>query len=128
MISSRISIMPAQAILSLCILFLLSLNTFATEPSVDNTATYIDKGQYRWKIFVKADQSTLNQIEYVEYILPPTFPNQRRRVDKLLDKKYPFYLTELASSEFSIKVKIKYKSKDRSPSSFTYQLKLFTKK
>jgi hypothetical protein len=41
--------------------------------SARNTAERIGENQWRWTIFVDADNDTLSQIECVDYILHPTF-------------------------------------------------------
>jgi transcription initiation factor IIF auxiliary subunit len=48
--------------------------------TVKNTSTYVGAGRWDWRIFVEADPDTLRQIECVEYVLHPTFPDPVRKV------------------------------------------------
>jgi transcription initiation factor IIF auxiliary subunit len=46
--------------------------------TVSNTSAPDGYGRYNWKVFVVGSQATLDKIEYVEYTLHPTFPDNVR--------------------------------------------------
>lgn len=45
-----------------------------------NTSRPVGQGRWDWKVFVIADEKTLNEIKCVEYTLHPTFQNSVRRI------------------------------------------------
>lgn len=78
------------------------------EINTGNSARYIGSSRKRWEVFIVAENSTLESIEYVEYILHPTFPNPVRRVD---ESKWEtgFLLSENGWGSFTIGVNIVFK-------------------
>ena len=79
--------------------------------SADNVAKkYEIKSDYwDWTIFVKAPEDVLEQIEYVEYKLHPTFPNPVRIVNQRGSGPYAFPLNTSGWGTFTVKVKVYYK-------------------
>lgn len=65
-----------------------------------------DSNWYEWMVFVDEDESTLNRIDHVEYLLHPTFPNPRRVV---YDASSKFELRSSGWGMFNLKVRIYYK-------------------
>lgn len=78
--------------------------------SADNVAkkSKIKSDYWDWTIFVKAPEDVLEQIEYVEYKLHPTFPNPVRIVNQRGSGPYAFPLTTTGWGTFTVKVKIYY--------------------
>lgn len=78
--------------------------------SADNVAkkSKIKSDYWDWTIFVKAQEDVLEQIEYVEYKLHPTFPNPVRIVNQRGSGPYAFPLTTTGWGTFTVKVKIYY--------------------
>lgn len=76
----------------------------------DNYARLIDSGgdmdQYQWKVFVDEDDSILDTISSVTYLLHPTFINPLRIIE---DRKDKFELTSIGWGEFDIQITIKFK-------------------
>jgi len=66
-----------------------------------------DADWYKWKIFLKCSKEELDEIDYVTYILHPTFPNPIRKVS---DRSSGFALSATGWGEFEIKAKIEYKT------------------
>lgn len=64
------------------------------------------KARYDWCVFVKADMETLNSIEYVKYILHPTFHNPER-VTKNKNDRFAIYSNGWGT--FSIKIEIVFR-------------------
>ena len=94
----------------------------AQEIKVDNTAKYVGNGRYDWTVSIVADKSVLSKIQAVEYTLHPTFPDPVRR-----GTGPRFSISANGWGEFSIKVKIIYKDRNRSPTTLNYWLRLFEK-
>jgi transcription initiation factor IIF auxiliary subunit len=94
------------SILNLSFLFTIVPQTYAQRIRVANTAQYVGSGRYNWTVFLIADESTLNTISYVEYILHPSFSNPTRRV---YNRESNFALSSSGWGEFNIMVKIVYK-------------------
>ena len=40
---------------------------------------------YEWCVFIDANRDLIDKIEYVEYVLHPTFPNPLRKTDDRLE-------------------------------------------
>lgn len=78
--------------------------------TVRNTSTYTGAGRWDWTIFLDADPDTLRQVECVEYVLHPTFPNPVRKVCKKPETKFAYSTNGWGT--FTVKVKIL--NKDRS--------------
>ena len=79
--------------------------------SADNVAkkSGIKSNYWDWTIFVKAPEDVLEQIEYVEYKLHPSFPNPVRIVTQRGSGPYAFSLTTAGWGVFTVKVKVYYK-------------------
>lgn len=75
--------------------------------NVENIATDLEKNRWRWTIFIAEDESTLSQIEYVEYTLHPTFPNPQQRV---YEQRTNFAYTAIGWGTFKIKGKVFFKN------------------
>ena len=78
---------------------------------IDNASKYVktkgDMDWYKWKVFLKGSGEELDEINYVTYILHPTFPNPIR---KITDRTSDFELSTSGWGEFEIKAKINYKT------------------
>lgn len=72
---------------------------------VDNTAKH-SSGHYTWTVFLRADEATLRNIDYVEYTLHPSFPQPVQPPIRDRGGKCAFALTAGSSAEFEVKVKI----------------------
>jgi len=48
-----------------------------------NTSRYVEKNRWDWTVFIVSDDKTLNEVEYVEYTLHPTFP---KPINQVLNK------------------------------------------
>ena len=77
---------------------------------INNNAAIIEKKNknnwYRWKVFVDEDESKLNDIEDVTYVLHSSFPEPVKVVG---DRNSKFALEQVGCGEFDIECKIKYK-------------------
>jgi transcription initiation factor IIF auxiliary subunit len=87
------------------------------EINADNTARHLNNRVWEWTVFIETDEETLSQIEYVEYILHPTFPEPVRRVFK---KDNNFALTAKGWGTFEIKIRVVFK--DRTERHLTHVL------
>ncbi len=76
--------------------------------TVKNTSTYAGAGRWDWTIFVEADFDTLRQIECVEYILHPTFPEPVRKVCNQPETKFAHSANGWGT--FTVKVNILFKN------------------
>lgn len=74
--------------------------------TVKNTSSYLGAGRWDWTIFVDADPNTLEQIECVEYILHPTFPDPVRKVCNQAKTKFAYSTNGWGT--FTVKVHIRY--------------------
>ncbi|KPV65060.1 MAG: YEATS family protein [Candidatus Bathyarchaeota archaeon BA1] len=61
---------------------------------------------YEWRVFVDEDDTVLNKIEYVLYLLHPTFPNPIRIVH---DKKSKFALESSGWGSFTMFITVRFK-------------------
>lgn len=75
-----------------------------------NTAAY-DSGRYLWTVYVEGDQSSINNISYVEYTLHYSFPKPIQQIRER-GGKCPFALSSNSWGEFEIKAKIVFKNND----------------
>jgi transcription initiation factor IIF auxiliary subunit len=90
----------------LCCLFLVAGLAYGQqEIQVRNSAHYVSNGRYDWTVCLKADQSVLKSIDYVEYTLHPTFSNPVRR-----GEGPNFSLSSNGWGEFNILLKIVFKN------------------
>jgi transcription initiation factor IIF auxiliary subunit len=78
----------------------------AQEISAGNTSRYLGDDRWSWTVFLKASPQVLNNIECVEYILHPTFPDPVQRVCKLGDQNYPFALSASGWGTFRIRIRV----------------------
>lgn len=79
--------------------------------SIDNIAqkSKSKSNYWDWTIFVKGPNDVLDQIEYVEYALHPTFPNPVRVINERSHGPYAFPLSTSGWGTFTVKVNIYYK-------------------
>ena len=75
--------------------------------TVKNTSSYAGAGRWDWTIFIDADPATLRQIECVEYILHPTFPNPVRQVCRQPQTKFAYSTNGWGT--FTVKVNVRYR-------------------
>lgn len=62
---------------------------------------------YSWRVFVDASDDVLDTIEYVEYLLDPSFPSPNRRVDKRVPK---FALESRGWGSFMMGITVRFKN------------------
>ena len=72
----------------------------------NNTARFLGNELWEWTVFIETDRETLSQIEYVEYILHPTFQESIRRV---YSTDNDFSLTATGWGSFEIKIRVIFK-------------------
>lgn len=77
--------------------------TFQTE------ATPTDKDWYEWKVRLAGPAAQLKEVEAVEYILHPTFPDRIRR---MRNRNKQFELVEVGWGDFDIHVNVYLKNGD----------------
>lgn len=110
---------------NLIILLLFASSITAQDIKVDNTASLSRKrGYYNWTVFIRADEATLNSIDYVEYLLHPTFVTPQVNS---YNKRTNFGYSANGWGEFEIKSKILFKDKTKPPRYITHWLKLQSK-
>lgn len=85
-----------------------------------NSATYLGEGRYEWTVFVMTEKAILDKIEYVEYMLHPTFPEPIRVATNRDDN---FSLSANGWGEFLIRAKVVLKNGDTIPVEYWLQLK-----
>ena len=78
----------------------------STEIEVAHTSTYAGSGRYKWTIYIKAEPSVLNRIDYVEYRLHPTFHDPVRKVRGPKSGAYPFSTSDVALDTFTVGVTV----------------------
>ena len=61
---------------------------------------------YQWRIFVNENEAVLDKIDYVSYILHPTFPNPIRIVR---DRESKFALESAGWGSFTMFITIRFK-------------------
>lgn len=67
---------------------------------IKQDATYEGSDRWTWSVWVDATEEELRQIEYVEYILHPTFADPTRRVE---DRSSKFRLDSSGWGEFTVR-------------------------
>jgi transcription initiation factor IIF auxiliary subunit len=75
-----------------------------------NTARRLDRGQWEWTVFIATDPNTLGQIECVQYMLHPSFPDPIRRVCERggrADAAFPF--TARGGGPFEVGIKVEFR-------------------
>ncbi len=75
--------------------------------AVKNTSTYVGGGRWDWTIFIEADPDTLKQIQCVEYVLHPTFPDPVHKVCNEAKKKFSYSAN--GWGVFTVKVNVQFK-------------------
>ena len=65
---------------------------------------------YKWRVFVDEDETILNKIDYVEYLLHKTFPNPKRIVK---DRETKFALESEGWGKFYIFITIFLKNGEK---------------
>jgi hypothetical protein len=71
-----------------------------------NDSRPLGDGRYSWKVWLEAEEETLDRIDYVVYKLHPTFPRPEIR---LTNRAENFALTAEGWGEFEIKIEVHYK-------------------
>ncbi len=89
-----------NSVVSSLLLFFLIGVSFG-EIKTRNTARYMSRNMWEWSVFIEAPQNELDQIERVEYLLHPTFRNNRVVIDT---RDNNFKLTRRGWGTFTIKV------------------------
>ena len=79
------------------------------------------KGYFDWTVFIQSDNTTLNSIDHVEYLLHPSFPNPQVTS---YDKANNFSYSASGWGEFEIKIKVVFKDPNRTPLYITHWLAL----
>ena len=74
-----------------------------------------DRDWYEWKVFVSDDDSTMNSIDHVEYLLHPTFPNPRT---VKIDRISKFALCGSGWGQFNIIVTVHFTNGKQEESSY----------
>ena len=97
-------------IIFLAFCFIFDFSVFCQDIRTANIAEYIGSGRYNWTVFLLADESTLDTIEYVEYILHPTFPDP---IQRSYNRYTKFSFSAAGWGEFDISVTIVYKNGNR---------------
>ena len=72
---------------------------------------------YSWVVFVDESDDVQNKIDYVEYLLDPSFPFPNRRIR---NEHVKFYLKEKGYAGFTIDITVRFK--DGSEEKTTYLL------
>jgi len=67
---------------------------------------------WEWSVWVDAPEQELDQIEYVEYTLHPTFP---RPVRQISDRATKFRLQSAGWGQFEIFAKVVHKNGEETP-------------
>jgi transcription initiation factor IIF auxiliary subunit len=80
------------------------------EISTENTAKKVDKDLWEWEVFLVGDKETLDEINYVEYILHPTFRDPIKKIEERGDEPDKgFFLRAKGWGIFPIGVKVVFK-------------------
>jgi len=72
---------------------------------------YVGRRTWEWTIYIKADNTVLDQIDCVTYTLHPTFPNPIRKVCVKGMVDHAFSYTTRGWGTFMVKVLIQFKDK-----------------
>ncbi len=108
----------------LFLLIIISPVTVAQQIAINNTSSLSGRsGYYNWTVFVQADYATLNNIDHVEYLLHPTFPNPQVSSN---NRNINFGFSSTGWGEFEIKVKVVFKNR-QPPQYISYWLRLQSK-
>ena len=101
-----------SALLAFCLLLAFGAPVHAQGDAirVDNSSRFTGSRRYDWTVYlVLRDEKVLDQIEYVEYTLHPSFSNPKRRVYQRGTQKRAFPLSSNGWGEFNIAVKVVFK-------------------
>jgi transcription initiation factor IIF auxiliary subunit len=77
---------------------------------------------WNWSVWIDSSKENLNKIDYVEYILHPSFPN---RIKKRTSIKNKFLLKSKGWGEFNINVRVYFKDNEKNTLNLLHYLKLF---
>ena len=89
---------------------------------LSNTSTRTGK-QYKWTLYVDADKSILEKIDYVEYQLHPAFDIPDRKVDGPRVGPRAFGTSDIALRPTEITTVIHYRNGDRQYLDYTLRLR-----
>jgi hypothetical protein len=81
-----------------------SVKSSAKPIEVKQSSDYGGNDWWNWSVWIEAPARELDQIEYVEYTLHPTFPDRVRRQTNRAEK---FRIDSAGWGEFNIKVEVK---------------------
>lgn len=87
-----------------------------------NTSSLVGKGQYKWTIYLDADQSVLDQIKSVEYLLHPAFDDPDRDISE--PRKGPRAFNTSGTAFRPVKIGIAIHYKNGGERNFEYTLRL----
>ena len=76
---------------------------------IKQSVTPYDEGWWKWAVWLDGPEDELDEVEWVEYILHPTFPNPVR---KIKDRDTNFRLESRGWGEFNIKVHVYLDDRD----------------
>jgi pYEATS domain-containing protein involved in immunity/TIR domain-containing protein len=77
---------------------------------LEQKATYAADNWWEWSVWIEGDKEELKQIEYVEYILHPSFPEPVQRIE---DRSSKFRLDSSGWGEFTIRATVVTKQGDK---------------
>jgi hypothetical protein len=80
------------------------VKTFAKPIKVKQSSDYLGNDRWSWSIWIESAAKELDQVEYVEYTLHPTFPEP---VQRRTNRAENFRLDSEGWGEFSINVEVK---------------------
>jgi hypothetical protein len=96
-----------RLILSVVLLLIVAQVAHPQDLLVNNNASNIGSGRYKWTVYVEGDKSALSRIDYVEYRLPDVYGDKAvRKVSTPRVGKSPFSLSDVAFEPFAIGVTI----------------------
>jgi transcription initiation factor IIF auxiliary subunit len=111
--------------INLIALLLFASSIAAQNITVNNRTSQSKKrGYYDWTVFIQADEATLNTIDHVEYLLPPTFITPQV---SSYNRKTNFGYSATGWGEFEIKAKVVFKDRSKPGIYITYWLRLQSK-
>ena len=93
---------------------MLSSSSFSSEWNIrlENSSKSTSGGRYDWTVYVVAEGSILDEIDYVVYFLDPSFPEPKRRITT---RENNFSLTASGRGEFLITAKVVLRSGEAIP-------------
>lgn len=81
----------------------------------------IKQNWYRWRVFVNEPDEILDKIEYVDYLLHPSFPGPNRRVGQER-RNSRFYLESEGYAGFYIDITVKFKDGTEEETGYTLDI------